>query len=99
MLENSVYSVISPEGCASILWKDPSKTAYAAECLRVTAQDLFKLGVVERVIREPKSVESKMFDSLKSIIASTFDRYNRFRALGNNVNPLEPVAEEEPQQS
>lgn len=107
MLENAVYSVISPEGCASILWKDSSKTAYAAECLRITAQDLFKLKVVERVIREPKSVESRMFDSLRGLIASTFDRYNdmsidklldqrynRFRAMGNNVTPLEPVVED-----
>lgn len=107
MLENAVYSVISPEGCASILWKDSSKTAYAAECLRITAQDLFKLKVVERVIREPKSVESRMFDSLRGLIASTFDRYNdmsidklldqrynRFRVMGNNVTPLEPVVED-----
>ena len=40
MLENAVYSVISPEGCASILWKDPSKVREAAECLKLTAQDL-----------------------------------------------------------
>ncbi|AVO36327.1 acetyl-CoA carboxylase carboxyltransferase subunit alpha [Pukyongiella litopenaei] len=54
MLEHSVYSVISPEGCASILWKDSEKMREAAEALRLTAQDLQKLGVVDRVIPEPK---------------------------------------------
>jgi len=53
MLEHSVYSVISPEGCASILWKDAEKMREAAEALRLTAQDLKKLGVVDRVIAEP----------------------------------------------
>ncbi len=54
MLEHSVYSVISPEGCASILWKDSTKMREAAEALRVTAQDLHQLGVADHVIDEPK---------------------------------------------
>jgi acetyl-CoA carboxylase carboxyl transferase subunit alpha len=53
MLEHSIYSVISPEGCASILWKDAEKTREAAEALRLTAQDLAKLGVNDQVISEP----------------------------------------------
>ena len=53
MLEHSVYSVISPEGCTSILWKDAEKMREAAEALRLTAQDLAKLGVNDRVIEEP----------------------------------------------
>ena len=53
MLEHSVYSVISPEGCASILWKDAEKMREAAEALRLTAQDLKRLGVVDRIIEEP----------------------------------------------
>ncbi len=53
MLEHSIYSVISPEGCASILWKDSEKMREAAEALRLTAQDLKKLGVADRVIKEP----------------------------------------------
>ena len=53
MLEHSVYSVISPEGCASILWKDADKMRQAAEALRLTAQDLRALGVVDRVVPEP----------------------------------------------
>ena len=53
MLEHSVYSVISPEGCASILWKDAEKMREAAEALRLTAQDLQKLGLIDRVVKEP----------------------------------------------
>ena len=53
MLEHSIYSVISPEGCASILWKDAEKMKEAAEALRLTAQDLKTLGVIDRIIPEP----------------------------------------------
>jgi acetyl-CoA carboxylase carboxyl transferase subunit alpha len=53
MLEHSIYSVISPEGCASILWKDAEKMREAAEALRLTAQDLLRLGVIDRVVPEP----------------------------------------------
>ena len=53
MLEHSIYSVISPEGCASILWKDAEKMREAAEALRLTAQDLQKLAVIDRIVTEP----------------------------------------------
>lgn len=53
MLEHAIYSVISPEGCASILWRDPDKSADAAEALRLTSQDLLKLGVIDQVVSEP----------------------------------------------
>ncbi|MBF9030783.1 acetyl-CoA carboxylase carboxyltransferase subunit alpha [Rhodobacterales bacterium HKCCE3408] len=53
MLEHSIYSVISPEGCASILWKDAEKMREAAEALRLTAQDLYKLGVADHIVKEP----------------------------------------------
>ena len=53
MLEHSIYSVISPEGCASILWKDATKMRDAAEALRLTAQDLHKLGVCDEIVPEP----------------------------------------------
>jgi acetyl-CoA carboxylase carboxyl transferase subunit alpha len=53
MLEHSIYSVISPEGCASILWKDAEKMREAAEALRLTAQNLSDLGVIDRIIKEP----------------------------------------------
>ena len=53
MLEHSVYSVISPEGCASILWKDAEKMREAAEALRLTADDLYALGISDQIIEEP----------------------------------------------
>lgn len=53
MLEHSVYSVITPEGCASILWKDAEKMREAAEAMRLTAQELKKLGVTDQIISEP----------------------------------------------
>ena len=53
MLEHSVYSVISPEGCASILWRTAEKAAEAAEAMKVTAQDLERLGVIDRIVAEP----------------------------------------------
>lgn len=53
MLEHAIYSVISPEGCASILWRTADKAPEAAEALKVTAQDLKKLGVIDRIVPEP----------------------------------------------
>ena len=53
MLENAVYSVISPEGCASILWRTADKAAEAAEAMRITASDLQSLGVIDRIVEEP----------------------------------------------
>lgn len=52
MLENAVYSVISPEGCASILWKDAGKADEAAQRLRLTARDALELGIIEKIIPE-----------------------------------------------
>ena len=54
MLENSVYSVISPEGCASILWRDSTKAEAAAEALKITARDLNELGIIDEIIPEPE---------------------------------------------
>ena len=53
MLEHAVYTVISPEGCASILWRDAAHAQEAAEALRLTAQDLLRLGVIDRIVPEP----------------------------------------------
>jgi acetyl-CoA carboxylase carboxyl transferase subunit alpha len=53
MMENAVYSVISPEGCASILWKDAGQAARAADCLRLTAKDLASFGVIDEIVPEP----------------------------------------------
>jgi acetyl-CoA carboxylase carboxyl transferase subunit alpha len=54
MLENAVYSVISPEGCASILWRDAAKAEQAANALRITAGDLAEMGIVDEVVAEPE---------------------------------------------
>ncbi|WP_294619714.1 acetyl-CoA carboxylase carboxyltransferase subunit alpha [uncultured Roseovarius sp.] len=77
MLEHSVYSVISPEGCASILWKDAEKMREAAEALRLTAQDLLKLGVADKVIDEPlggahrnaEAAIASVGEAIKSLLA------------------------------
>ena len=54
MLENSIYSVISPEGCASILWRDAAKAELAAEALKITAKDLTEFGIVDEIVAEPE---------------------------------------------
>ncbi len=54
MLENSVYSVISPEGCASIMWRDSTKSEMAAEALKITARDLFDLKLIDEIVPEPE---------------------------------------------
>jgi len=71
MLENSIYSVISPEGCASILWKDASKAAEASSNLKLTAQDLLGLGVIEKIIEEQDGMLN-----IKKAIAAFLKRYN-----------------------
>jgi acetyl-CoA carboxylase carboxyl transferase subunit alpha len=53
MFEHAVYSVISPEGCASILWRTAEKAPQAAEAMKMTAQDLAELGVIDRIVTEP----------------------------------------------
>ena len=98
MLENAVYSVISPEGCASILWKDASKTKEASECLKLTTEELLNLKVVERSIREPKDPKEgfeKVYQRLRRDLYSALcqgkklspeelveRRYQRFRRMG-----------------
>lgn len=91
ILENAVYSVISPEGCASILWKDSKKVKDAADCLRLTAQDMLELGVVEQVIAEEKDF-SQTYQHIQTELAAALSqleqlpveellaqRYQRFR--------------------
>lgn len=62
MLENSIYSVISPEGCAAILWKDSAKADLAAEGLRLTAQHLFDAGIIDKIIPEPEGGAHNNYD-------------------------------------
>ncbi len=95
MLENAVYSVISPEGCASILWKDAARVEDAAEVLRITADDMKKLGVAETIIEEDFDAFSTMCEKLRATLKADLEalsalspaklqqsRYERFRKFG-----------------
>ncbi|PKM62281.1 MAG: acetyl-CoA carboxylase carboxyl transferase subunit alpha [Firmicutes bacterium HGW-Firmicutes-21] len=75
ILENAVYSVISPEGCASILWKDSKKIKEASECLKMTADDLIKLGAVERIIAENGDF-SLVYKNISKLLTETLSQYN-----------------------
>ena len=72
MLENTWYSVISPEGCASILWRDSAKASEAADAMKVTPQDLIDMGICDRVVPEPiggaHRNPKETADILKSVI-------------------------------
>lgn len=95
MLENAIYSVISPEGCAAILWKDSNRAAAAAHGLRLIAQDLFELGVIDQVIDEPgggahtdydetaKLLDKALLENLK-VISS----YTNVERLAHRYNRL-----------
>ena len=72
MLQNSIFSVISPEGCAAILWNDPSKSEAATKALKITAEELKELGLVDDVIKEPKPGAHR-------------DKDGAIKALGNYV--------------
>ncbi len=95
MLENAVYSVISPEGCASILWKDAARAAEAAEGLKLTAQDAHALGVVDRIVPEEGLGTEGFYTRLRDALAGELAalrtmneaqlleaRYARFRSIG-----------------
>ena len=68
MLENAIYSVISPEGCAAILWKDSSEARRAAEELKLTAQDLHREGIVDEVIKEPEGGAQTSYDEAGRLV-------------------------------
>ena len=64
ILENAYYSVISPEACSAILWRDRRHAAEAAEALKLTAQDLFKLEIVDEIVAEPEGGAHRDYDSI-----------------------------------
>ena len=74
MLEHSIYSVISPEGCASILWKDAEKMREAADALRLTAQDLKNLGICDQIIPEPKGGAHRDGKATMQAVGSTLGK-------------------------
>lgn len=96
MLQNSVYSVISPEGCASILWKDAAKSEKAADSLKLTADDAKRLGVIERIIEEREIGKKEFYDKIRTLLSDELaqlskdpdlvgSRYERFRRIGVNA--------------
>lgn len=93
MLQNAVYSVISPEGCASILWKDASKASEAAASLKLTAEDAKALGVIERILSEKELGSKAFYDRIRTLLEQKIEhltnepeliqkRYDRFRRIG-----------------
>jgi acetyl-CoA carboxylase carboxyl transferase subunit alpha len=93
MLQNSVYSVISPEGCASILWKDAAKADDAAESLKLTAEDAKNLGIIERILSETDLGQKEYYDRIRALLSEELEelskdpdllpkRYERFRRIG-----------------
>ena len=83
MLEHAVYSVISPEGASSILWRTPDKAAEAAEAMKVTAQDLLGLGVIDRIVPEPLGGAHRDPTATASALAN---------AIGEELDALTPLA-------
>ena len=81
MLENSIYSVISPEGCASILWRSADKAKEAAESLRLTAQDLYKLHVIDEIVVEPVGGAHRAPKDVIKHVGETLE--SRLRTLAN----------------
>ena len=96
MLENAVYSVISPEGCASILWKDAKKAETAAASLKLTAQDAKNLGVIEQILPEQDIGKKAFYDRIRTCLSQELrtlsqdpeligKRYDRFRRIGGDA--------------
>src|SRR5215471_12181983 len=75
MLENSIYSVISPEGCASIMWRDASKKDVAAQALRITAKDILELGICDEVIPEPHDGAQHDYDAAAKLLADALEKH------------------------
>ena len=81
MLENAIYSILSPEGFASILWKDSTRAKEAAEKMKLTANDLYKLGIIDKIIKEDKEQTEESFkktaSDLKKNIESAISEMNK----------------------
>ncbi len=82
MFENAIYSVISPEGCASILWRDPSKSLEAAKAMKLTARELLKLKIIDEIITEPtggahRNKEEIIF-STREVLEKYLDEFSSY---------------------
>ena len=91
-LENAVYSVISPEGCASILWRDPEKAPVAAAAMRMTAADQLELGVIDAIIDEPKDgAQHDPAATARSVKAAIISHLQRVSRVETGSPAHEPV--------
>ena len=85
MLENAIYSVISPEGCATILWRDPTKTLEAAKAMKLSAKDLLRLEIIDEIIPEPLGGAHRDKDLILDNVHEAIDRnLNKFLTLDDN---------------
>jgi len=75
MMENAIYSVISPEGCASIMWRDASKKEIAAQALRITAKDLMELGCVDDLVPEPEGGAQKDHEAAAALLDASLQKH------------------------
>ena len=75
MMENATYTILSPEGFASIMWKDASLAPKAAERMRVTAADLKELGIIEKIIREPQPANAQNVEKIAEIMQEEIRRF------------------------
>ena len=91
MMENAIYSVISPEGCASILWKDAAQAPKAAAALKLTAPHLLELGVIDGIVKEPLGGAHSNYDSGRSC-AEGSHRGGLLRTL--RICPADQLVEE-----
>ena len=84
MLENAIYSVISPEGCATILWRDPKKMLDAAKAMKLSADDLFELQIIDEIIKEPiggaHRDRNQMLQNIKIAITKNLESFNTMSA-------------------
>ncbi len=82
MMENAIYSVISPEGCASILWRDPSKSLEAAKAMKLTSTDLLKMQIIDEIIQEPLGGAHRNKDevmiSTKKVLIKYLDEFSKY---------------------
>lgn len=75
MLENSIYSILSPEGFASILWKDSKKAQEAAEVMKLTAEDLYRQGIVEQVLPEPEDYTAENMETVTELLEEQMEKF------------------------
>jgi len=75
MMENSIYSVISPEGCAAIMWRDATKKELAAEAMRITADDLKELGCIDDIVAEPEGGAHKDYEAAANLVDASLQKH------------------------